>query len=171
MQNSAFILLSLLALGKYSVQQSWKNDKIVRQWEPNTFQYETVQNQAQLNEEFLHPAGKNPAPIPLQMVNQAGQGAQANGPYPIKQETMTNTGEKIVENLIGGIPFDCATKPTGHWRDGNFCDIFHACVYGQQRKSYVCPIVGERTYFDEVTKRCEFLNQNPTACSVNQFYL
>lgn len=169
MQNTAFVLLSLLAFGKNTFQQNWNNDNVVRQWEQNAFQYENIHNQAQLKEEFMQTSNKNPAPIPLQVINQ--QGMQANGPYPIKQETITNTGEKIVENLIGGIPFDCTTKPTGHWRDGKFCDIFHACVYGQQRKTYVCPIVGERTYFDEVTKRCEFLNQNPSACTVNQFYL
>ena len=51
------------------------------------------------------------------------------------------------------IPFNCLGRPTGHYRDSRFADIFHACVYGSQRKTYACPIVGERTYFDEITKR------------------
>lgn len=73
--------------------------------------------------------------------------------YPIQQPTITNTGETIIENLIGGIPFDCRGKPTGHWRDHRFCDVFHACVFGIQRKTYSCPFVGERTYFDEISRR------------------
>lgn len=91
-------------------------------------------------------------------------------PYIIQQQTYTNTGELIIENLIGGVPFDCTYKPTGHWRDGQYCDIFHACVFGQQRKSYACPFVGERTYFDEVSRRCEFARLNPNACASNLFY-
>jgi hypothetical protein len=75
------------------------------------------------------------------------------GAYPIHQPTITNTGETIIENLVGGIPFDCRGRSTGHWRDNKYCDIFHACVYGIQRKTYVCPYVGERTYFDETTRR------------------
>ena len=66
--------------------------------------------------------------------------------------------------LTIGIPFDCVHLPTGHWRDPNFCDVFHACVHGYHRKTYACPIVGERTYFDEVTQQCQFVRFNPHAC-------
>jgi hypothetical protein len=75
------------------------------------------------------------------------------GAYPIHQPTITNTGETIIENLVGGISFDCRGRTTGHWRDGKYCDIFHACVFGIQRKTYVCPYVGERTYYDEQSRR------------------
>lgn len=92
------------------------------------------------------------------------------GPYIIRQQTFSTTGELIIENLIGGVPFDCSYKPTGHWRDSKYCDIFHACVYGQQRKSYACPFVGERTYFDEVSRKCEFARLNPFSCSSNTYY-
>lgn len=85
-----------------------------------------------------------PAPAPVPALH-AG--------FPIQQPTITNTGETIIENLVGGIPFDCRGRPSGHWRDGRFCDIFHACVFGMQRKTYACPFVGERTYFDEITRR------------------
>ena len=88
------------------------------------------------------------------------------GAFPIQQPVVSTQGEIIIENTIGGIPFDCRGRPTGHWRDTRFCDIFHACVHGYQRKTYACPIVGERTYFDEVTKRCEFVSRNPLVCSV-----
>lgn len=171
----ALSLFSLLVLVKNSWQQDWNNQNQAA--EPNGYQaveqngygYESGPNQAQLKGEFFQSVPQQPAPVKnVQVQNGDNQG---NRPYPIKQETFTNTGEKIIENLIGGIPFDCTTRPTGHWRDENYCDIFHACVYGQRRKTYVCPIVGERTYFDEVTKKCEFMNQNPTACSKNQFYL
>ncbi|CAF0988220.1 unnamed protein product [Brachionus calyciflorus] len=191
------IFLALIALVQFSHQEPWKNDKIVKVWEHqqqqqqlqqqqqqqlqqqqlqqqqqqqgNAFNFESAQN-SQLKGEFFQNF-QNAQPQAGAPVVPVVQNAQANGPFPIQQQTITNTGEKIVENLIGGIQFDCATRPTGHWRDGKFCDIFHACVHGQQRKTYVCPIVGERTYFDEVTKRCEFLNQNQSACTTNSFYL
>ncbi len=57
------------------------------------------------------------------------------------------------EELVSGIPFDCRNKANGHWRDGKFCDVFHACISGEQRKTYSCPQTGDRTYFDEITKR------------------
>ena len=91
-------------------------------------------------------------------------------PYAIQQQTMTQTGELIMENLIGGIPFDCRGRATGHYRDTRFCDIFHACVYGVQRKTYACPIVGDRTYFDETTKRCEFITRTSGGCLNNAYY-
>lgn len=92
------------------------------------------------------------------------------GAYPIHQPTITNTGETIIENLVGGISFDCRGRSTGHWRDTKYCDIFHACVFGIQRKTYVCPYVGERTYFDETTRRCEFVYRNPHGCGSNSYY-
>ena len=76
-----------------------------------------------------------------------------SGPFAIQQPAIGATGEIIIENLVGGIPFNCLGRPTGHYRDSRFADIFHACVYGSQRKTYACPIVGERTYFDEITRR------------------
>lgn len=103
-----------------------------------------------------------PAPLPVEK--------RPVGPYIIQKQTYTSTGELIIENLIGGVAFDCTYKPTGHWRDEKYCDIFHACVFGQQRKSYACPFVGERTYFDEVSRRCEFARLNPYACSSKTFY-
>lgn len=160
-------VLSWLVLVGLSVQQEWNNQNVAA--EQNLYQYETGQNQPQIKADFFQNSPQQQ--VPAKNVQAQNLDVQANRPYPIKQETYTNTGEKIIENLIGGIPFDCTTKPTGHWRDANYCDIFHACVYGQRRKTYVCPIVGERTYFDEVTKKCEFINQNPVACSTNQFYL
>ena len=74
-------------------------------------------------------------------------------PFQIQQPILSYTGEVIVENTVGGIVFDCVGKPTGHWRDTQFCDVYHACVHGYHRKTYTCPIVGERTYFDEATQR------------------
>lgn len=74
------------------------------------------------------------------------------GPFTFQKPTITNTGETIIENLIGGIPFDCAGR-SGHFRDSRFCDIFHACVWGIQRKTYACPFVGERTYYDAISRK------------------
>ncbi|CAF1025316.1 unnamed protein product [Brachionus calyciflorus] len=90
-------------------------------------------------------------------------------PFPIQQQTQTSSGEIITENLIGGLPFNCLNKPTGHFRDSFFCDVFHACVYGQQRKTYSCPFVGELVYFDDRTRKCEFIRNNPYGCIQNNF--
>lgn len=57
------------------------------------------------------------------------------------------------DDVVNGIPFDCRNKQNGHWRDSRYCDVFHACISGEQRKTYTCAQVGDRTYFDEVTKR------------------
>jgi hypothetical protein len=61
--------------------------------------------------------------------------------------------ESVKEDLVSGIQFDCQTKPAGHWRDTRFCDIYHACINGQQKKTYKCAQISERVYFDEQTKR------------------
>ena len=95
---------------------------------------------------ILPPPPPPPPPVPPQIL-------PGNGPFAIQQPGISNTGEAIIENLVGGIPFDCRGRPTGHFRDTRFCDIFHACVFGSQRKTYACPIVGERTYYDEITRR------------------
>ncbi|CAF0925971.1 unnamed protein product [Brachionus calyciflorus] len=94
----------------------------------------------------------------------------AQKPFPIQQSTLTSTGEVIIENLLGGIAFNCLGRVTGHYRDNHFCDVFHACVHGQQQKTYTCPFVGESTYFDESTRRCEFVRNNPLACHSKAFY-
>lgn len=62
-------------------------------------------------------------------------------------------GITLPENLIMGISFDCTGKPTGPNKDTKYCDIFHACVYGQQQKTYACPQIGDRFYFDEASQR------------------
>lgn len=91
-------------------------------------------------------------------------------PYPIQLPTITSTGEIIIENLIGGISFDCSDKKTGHYQDTNYCDIFHACVHREQRKTYSCPFVGGKLYFDELTRKCEFVQSNPLGCLTNIFF-
>ncbi|RNA07723.1 hypothetical protein BpHYR1_031204 [Brachionus plicatilis] len=90
-------------------------------------------------------------------------------PYPIQQKTMTPSGEIIIENLIGGLRFNCINKPTGHFRDTFFCDVFHACVHGQQRKTYACPFVGELVFFDDRSRRCEFVRNNAYGCLNNNY--
>ena len=108
--------------------------------------------------------------LPIQPVQFYPTQNIVSGPFSIQQPVLSHTGEIIIENTIGGIPFDCRFRPSGHWRDGKYCDVFHACVYGYHRKSYTCPIVGERTYFDEVTQKCEFVSANPAGCTLNAFY-
>ena len=74
-------------------------------------------------------------------------------PFTIQQPVLSHTGEIIIENTLGGVNFDCSYLPSGHFRDNHFCDVYHACVHGFHRKTYTCPIVGKRTYFDEITQR------------------
>lgn len=57
------------------------------------------------------------------------------------------------EELISGIKFDCRAKSNGHWRDYRYCDVFHACISNEQKKTYSCAQLGERIYFNETTKR------------------
>ena len=57
------------------------------------------------------------------------------------------------EELISGIVFDCLGKPNGHYRDYIYCDVFHACISNERKKTYSCAHIGERTYFDDVTKK------------------
>lgn len=90
-------------------------------------------------------------------------------PYLIQSPTMNINGEIITENLIGGVPFNCQERPSGHYQDDYFCDIFHACVHGQQKKTYLCPFVGEAQYFDQNTQKCEFIKENPFGC--NKFFV
>jgi hypothetical protein len=65
------------------------------------------------------------------------------------QQTVANSREE----LVSGIVFDCRGKLNGHWRDTRYCDVFHACIGGEQKKTYSCAQLGERIYFDETTKR------------------
>lgn len=91
-------------------------------------------------------------------------------PFQIQQPTIATNGQIIFENLLGGVPFNCLGRPSGHYRDNNFCDVFHACVHGYQRKTYTCPFVGEAQYFNEITQRCEFIRNNPLGCASKAFY-
>jgi len=72
--------------------------------------------------------------------------------------------------LIYGVSFTCTGKPTGFYRDTNYCDIFHVCLANIQMKTYPCPQVGERFYFDQVSKRCEFSSRNASGCPANNYY-
>ncbi|RNA20523.1 chitin binding peritrophin, partial [Brachionus plicatilis] len=74
------------------------------------------------------------------------------------------------EELVVGIAFDCRGRPNGHWRDGQFCDVFHACINNEQKKTYTCAQLGEKTYFDEETRRCEFAKHKPLACPTNRYF-
>ncbi|RNA44678.1 hypothetical protein BpHYR1_003245, partial [Brachionus plicatilis] len=161
----------LFALFHSGYQQTWKNENIA--WNSNFLNQEIQkQPQSQWNQN-LELTQKAPFPEQAQPMQQNFQppvspfqvqpSVASSGPYPIRQPTITNNGETIIENLIGGIVFNCQGKPTGHHRDTKFCDVFHACVFGQQKKTYSCPFVGENTYFDDVTRRCEFIRNNPVA--------
>jgi hypothetical protein len=74
------------------------------------------------------------------------------------------------DSQITGIFFDCKNKPTGFYRDHFFCDIFHVCVGQQQKKTYSCPQIADQFYFDDILKRCEFTEKNPSGCMSNNYF-
>ena len=168
-------MLALVSCIQISHQQNW-NPNPVNKWDQQQIR---AQNQLENATHKLEPSKKQFFPIgpiiPVQPIVAAPIVApvvapqvvpnKVVAPFAIQQPVLSYTGEVIVENTIGGISFDCRFRPTGHWRDNQFCDVFHACVHGYQRKTYSCPIVGERTYFDEVTQRCEFVHLNPQVCA------
>lgn len=163
-------VLAIISVFRPSSQQIWNN---VKPWDPRqmnglgTLIASKIDrpSKSDASKLFTNPQAPTfyrpvPPSVPIQI---------PAGPYLIQQQTITSSGETIIENLIGGIPFDCSTRPTGHWRDSIYCDIFHACVFGQQKKTYSCPFVGEHTYFDDYTHKCEFVRANPSGCSSNAF--
>ena len=57
------------------------------------------------------------------------------------------------QKVVVNVPFDCRGRIDGHWRDTRFCDIFHACLAGEQKRSYGCNQIGERFYFDDASQK------------------
>ena len=57
------------------------------------------------------------------------------------------------QKVVVNVPFDCKGRIDGHWRDVRYCDVFHACIAGEQKRSYACNQVGERFYFDDATQK------------------
>ncbi|RNA27470.1 hypothetical protein BpHYR1_025774, partial [Brachionus plicatilis] len=112
-----------------------------------------------------------PVPLPDPIFAQSPvQVLPLPNPFPIQQPAIGIDGQVIIENLLGGVAFNCWGRQSGHYRDTYFCDVFHACVHGYQRKTYSCPFVGETQYFNEVTQKCEFFRKNPLACASKVFY-
>ena len=54
---------------------------------------------------------------------------------------------------VVNVPFDCKGRIDGHWRDTRYCDVFHACIAGEQKRSYACFQVAERFYFDDASQK------------------
>jgi hypothetical protein len=103
---------------------------------------------------------KNPAVAP-EMIAQALNSGPANSKSNMFVNINNNNNNNYVvppvanirEETIMGVSFDCRGKANGHWRDLRYCDVFHACIGGEQRKTYSCAQLGERVYFDEISKR------------------
>ena len=57
------------------------------------------------------------------------------------------------QKVIVNVPFDCKGRIDGHWRDVRYCDVFHACIAGEQKRSYGCNQIGERFYFDDASQK------------------
>lgn len=92
------------------------------------------------------------------MGKRAGKGIKTQmGPKFKFQPALTGDGSGVnepeSEELISGVVFDCMGKANGHYRDHMYCDVFHACISNERKKTYSCAHMGARNYFDEVTKR------------------
>ncbi|CAF1109060.1 unnamed protein product [Adineta ricciae] len=74
------------------------------------------------------------------------------------------------QKVVVNVPFDCKGRIDGHWRDTRYCDVFHACIAGEQKRSYGCNQIGERFYFDDASQKCEFASRNLNGCQSNQYY-
>ncbi|CAF4645617.1 unnamed protein product, partial [Rotaria magnacalcarata] len=57
------------------------------------------------------------------------------------------------QKVILDVVFDCKGRIDGHWRDTRYCDVFHACLAGEQKRSYGCNQIGEKFYFDDVSQK------------------
>ena len=57
------------------------------------------------------------------------------------------------QKVVVNVPFDCKGRIDGHWRDVRYCDVFHACIAGEQKRSYGCNQIGERFYFDDASQK------------------
>lgn len=57
------------------------------------------------------------------------------------------------QKVVVDVPYDCRGRVDGHWRDQRYCDVFHACIAGEQKRSYGCNQIGERFYFDDVSQK------------------
>jgi len=134
-------VILFLTLAEKSTQDfSWKNNRIVKQ--DSLGGYGNIPS--------AHP---QPQPQPQQPASQEPQFVPT-----------------VQEQTISGISFDCTGKPTGPNKDTQYCDIYHACVFGKQQKTYGCAQNGERFYYDEKTQKCEFASKNPSGCSSGSYY-
>lgn len=78
-----------------------------------------------------------------------GKASQSMHSNLILLPTLPPQNQKVITN----VPFDCKGRIDGHWRDARYCDIFHACLAGEQKRSYGCNQVGERFYFDDASQK------------------
>ena len=59
----------------------------------------------------------------------------------------------VNQKIVVNVPFDCKGRIDGHWRDTRYCDVFHACIAGEQKRSYGCNQIGEHFYFDDASQK------------------
>jgi hypothetical protein len=137
---SALLLLSLVD----AQSNLWKN-RFVKQWQPfgssdssiESNNVVAIESNGNFGSQNVGGFSNQPSPSQTNVPSQGGNGVVA----------------PVTENLLTGIQFDCTNKPTGPNKDPNYCDVFHACVYGKQQKTYGCPQVGDRFYYDASTQK------------------
>ncbi|CAM4841736.1 unnamed protein product [Rotaria magnacalcarata] len=74
------------------------------------------------------------------------------------------------QHVLTNIPFECKGRLDGFWRDLRYCDVFHACIAGEHKRSYGCPQFGEKFYFDEKAQICDFAFNKTGVCETNNYY-
>lgn len=135
MNLGSFVALVVLVAGTVSAEFYWKDNKIVRQAElgNDALLKDTIVGQPTLNS--------------LNSLNSIVVSSDAQ-----KQMAIT-TPQQPVPTDLQSIKFDCTGKPTGPNKDPKYCDVYHACVFGKQSKTYACDQMGERFYYDENLQR------------------
>lgn len=164
--GSLMLLVAVFA-GQSAAEFVWKDNKIVRQSElgndlllkDTAVVQPTVSSSSSLN--TLNPLNN----IVIGDIQNL-QNIQKQAALPVVAAQQVQQQQTDLQS----IKFDCTGKPTGPNKDTKYCDVYHACVFGKQAKTYVCDHLGERFYYDEMTQRCEFASNNPLACPSNMYF-
>ncbi len=104
--------------------------------------------------------GKGLLRHPLDSANKTSSKKDSNKILPLGKSLPTKSSNFILlppplenQKVIVNVPFDCKGRIDGHWRDTRYCDVFHACISGEQKRSYGCNQIGEKFYFDDSSQK------------------
>ena len=105
--------------------------------------------------------GKGLLRRPLEFSNTTSINSSSEKKLPLGKSLLTKSSNFILlpppstenQKVIVNVPYDCKGRIDGHWRDTRYCDVFHACIAGEQKRSYACTQIQEQFYFDDATQK------------------